>query len=256
MRLKDKVMIVTGASSGIGRAVSKLAIREEAIVICTDYVKMHPIEGGVYRNLDVRKENDWKALKEWIELKYGGIDILINNAGIVGNKLREPAIGLDATSLASWKEVFSVNVEGMFLGCKILKPLFRENSSIVNVGSRSGEVGRPERLAYSASKSVISNLTKSIAMEFAVSSRKIRCNTVIPSTILTNAWDPLLGTDDPENSEVYKKIASKVPLGRFGRPAEVAKAILFLASDDASYITGAELVIDGGTMAKDYLRTS
>lgn len=259
-RLKDKIMLVTGATSGIGMACVNMAVREGAAsIILSDHQEMRwkelcskMDEKCEFIKLDVRKESDWEYAIDYISLKYGRLDVLINNAGITGTKLENPALGLEETSLESWREVQSVNLDGVFLGCKTAMKLMALSgkASIVNIGSRSGINGRHDRIAYASSKAALSNLTRSVAIYAAYRNYSVRCNLILPSTILTPMWEPLLESDN----NFLEKFSEKIPMKRFGKPEEVAHATIFLASDESSYITGAEIVVDGGAAASDSLR--
>ena len=213
-------------------------------------------EKCIYLPLNIRDENNWKKVISFIRKKYGGLQVLVNNAGITGSKLKPPALGLENTTLESWKAVMQTDLESVFLGCKSAIGLMKSSGqcSIINIGSRSGMVGRPNRIAYASAKSAIVNLTKSIAILCTEEGLNIRCNTVIPSTILTALWEPVLGSKENFNEALHQTISNKIPLRRFGKPEEVAQVILFLASDESSYITGTEIIVDGGAQAKDLLR--
>lgn len=264
-RLQNKVVLVTGALSGIGLAFARLAAAEGAeAVILTDRNGLHAKEvllslGShcVYKKLDVRDEADWQSVVQYLNDTFGRLDVLVNNAGITGTGLKEQALGIESTSLDSWREVFQTNLDGIFLGCKGCMGLMSQSAgaSIVNVGSRSGTVGRWDRIAYTTSKAALLNLTRSVAMHAISKSFNIRCNLVVPSTIRTPMWDKAASGMGGGSGELIQKIAQKIPMRRFGLPEEVARAILFLASDDASYITGTSLLVDGGASAEDLLRS-
>lgn len=263
-RLDNKIVLITGSISGIGLASAKLALNENAAhVILSSHTElitaeMAPLLGDncEFIRLDVRSEKDWEEAIAMIESKYGRLDVLVNNAGITGVKLKSPALGLEETTLESWKEVLGVNLDGIFLGCRSAMKLMSKSglASIVNVGSRSGLSGRHDRIAYASSKAALLTLTKSIAMYAASKNYNVRCNLVSPSTILTPIWDPLLEEKEKGIFELPEKYIEKIPMKRFGKPEEVAKAILFLASDDSTYITGTEIIVDGGSSASDSLR--
>lgn len=262
-RLKDKVILITGATSEIGQACVRIALREEAAAVIMSGIdddagmaQASALGRCTFFRLDVRLESDWKAAIENIRDRYGRLDVLINNAGITGSGLDSNGLDLSETTLETWRAVHSTNLEGIFLGCREAIPLMKasDSASIVNIGSRSGLVGRPERIAYGSSKAAVMSLTRSVAMYCAQKGYAIRCNAVLPSSILTSMWDPVLGHSDHFNGELHDRIASKIPLKRFGTPEEVANTVLFLASDESSYITGTEILVDGGAQARDGVR--
>lgn len=256
-RLDNKNILITGALSGIGLATARRAIKENAkTVILTDY-KVDSAEEilqdlgdrSQFLKLDVRNETDWQAALKKVEEKFGHLDVLINNAGITGTKFEDFNNNLEETSLKNWREIHKVNLDGVFLGCKTFMPLLSKsnNSSIVIIGSRSALFSRKDRIAYGSSKSALSNLNRSVAIHGSSENREVRCNIVLPSTIHTAMYDA--GNLD------LQAIKNKIPMKRFGLANEVANAVVFLASDEASYITGTSLVIDGGASAQDILRT-
>ncbi len=264
-KLESKTILITGATGKIALAFAKIALDEnpQAVVLSgIDDAKGQACAAALgercfYRRLDVTVPADWQRTLAFIREKFGRLDVLVNNAGITGTTLQPPMTGLEDASLDSWRTVIESDLDSIFLGCREALPLLKAsgNGSIVNIGSRSSLIARPDRMAYAAAKAAAVSLTKSVAIYCAERGYNIRCNIVLPSTILTEMWDPVLLEPGGQLNEArYRKIADRVPLKRFGRAEEVASAILFLASDDASYITGAELVVDGGAQAQDVLR--
>jgi NAD(P)-dependent dehydrogenase (short-subunit alcohol dehydrogenase family) len=247
-RLKGKVAIISGASSGQGRDEVKLFCDEGAKVIFGDIQdekgKVLETEvrnsGGdaTYVHLDVTSESDWqKAVSKSVEL-YGKLDILINNAGVFLRKT------LEETSEYEWDFVQSINSKGVFLGAKSVISAMKESGggSIVNISSMAGLVASSRAPAYGASKGAVRLLTKSIAVQYG--SDGIRCNSVHPGLIEET------GMGDRLIEKAGNMILAGTPLGIYGTPRDIALGVLFLASDESSYITGSELVIDGGITAK------
>ncbi|MBY2988035.1 SDR family NAD(P)-dependent oxidoreductase [Rhizobium leguminosarum] len=238
-RLQGKVAIVTGAAQGIGRAVAELFAAEGAQVIAGDVKKQQAaLAGIVNQDLDVSDEANWKAVVDFTLQAHGRIDILVNNAGIVFNYGQI----LD-TSLADWNKVIGVNLTGSFLGMQAVLPAMRKarSGSIVNFSSIWGNVGVPGAAAYNAAKGGVRNMTKNAAVSYAPDN--VRVNSVHPGLIRT----PLVTA---QSEEMNNGIISNTPMGRMGTPEEVAQCCLFLASDDSSFVTGSELVVDGGYLAQ------
>ncbi len=247
-RLKGKVAIVTGAASGIGRATAKMFAERGAKVAVADYdatggqetVDMIKADGGeaVFIETDVSKDEDVQRMVKQAVGIYGRLDIIFNNAGV-----GETAKAAEASS-EHWDRVLSINLKGVFLGCKYAIPeMIRVGGgSIVNNGSILAEVGFSEATAYSASKHGVVGLTQTIAIDYA--SQGIRANVVCPGFVRTPMATRNIGADEAE------QIAALHPLGRMGEPEEVAEAVLFLASDRASFITGTCLFVDGGYTAR------
>ena len=246
MRLKDKVAIVTGAAGGMGACTAKLFAKEGAKVVLADMIDAdgqavaHEIGNtALYQHLDVTKEEEWQALITTTLKSFGKLDIMVNNAGISAS---DP----DLFNTDIWDRVMDINAKGVFLGMKMAVPEMRKNGggSIVNISSISGFVGqRIVHMGYNASKGAVRLMTKAVAVQFARDN--VRVNSVHPGVMPPMRTSKLTG--DPE---VRKKLINAIPMGRAGRIEEVANATLFLASDDASYITGTELVVDGGYLAQ------
>lgn len=258
-RLKDKVALVTGAASGIGQATALLFAREGARVVATDIATRGEqvardirAEGGqgLFLMHDVTDEVAWHAVMSRTLEAHGRLDILVNNAGISTSR------AVTELSLAEWREQLAVNLDGVFLGIKYAVRAMRagkREGSIVNVASVSGLVGSPGTAAYSASKGGVRMLSKAVAMECACD--RIRVNTVFPGGVRTPIWqnaDWWRGFVDQVGSEAeaWKQLDASAPLGRMAEPEEIAEAILYLASDASRYVTGTELVVDGGYTAR------
>ena len=246
MRLKDKVAIVTGSASGMGAATAQLFAAEGAKVVLTDILEEEgstlaaEISGDAqFQKLDVTSEGDWEKLVEVTLSAFGRVDILINNAGVSGS---HP----DLLNTTTWDEQMNVNARGVFLGMRSVIPKMQQASggSIVNISSISGLTGQKfVHMGYNAAKGAVRLATKAAAVQFARDN--IRVNSVHPG--LMPAMRTSMMRADPE---VRRKMINAVPMGREGRIEEVAKANLFLASDDASYITGIEVPVDGGFVAQ------
>lgn len=246
MRLQDKVAIVTGAASGMGAATAKLFAAEGAKVVLTDILEeegtalVDEISGAArFHRLDVTSETDWDALVAETLSAFGRVDILINNAGVSGS---HP----DVLNTETWDEQMNVNARGVFLGMRAVIPKMQEagGGSIVNISSISGLTGQKfVHMGYNAAKGAVRLATKAASVQFARDN--IRVNSVHPG--LMPAMRTSMMSADPE---VRRKMINAVPMLREGRVEEVAHANLFLASDDASYITGIEVPVDGGFVAQ------
>jgi NAD(P)-dependent dehydrogenase (short-subunit alcohol dehydrogenase family) len=257
MRLEKKVALVTGAGRGIGEAIAEAFVAEGAFVYVTDLddaVGMRLAErlgaNATYRHLDVREEPEWLALTTAAAAKRGRLDVLVNNAGVTGFESGPVPQDPEHASLEDWRSVHRTNLDGVFLGCKYAIRAMRPRGagSIVNISSRSGLVGIPGAAAYAASKAAVRNHTKTVALYCAEQRLNIRCNSIHPAAILTPMWEPLLG-HGPDREERMRAFVRDTPLKRFGMPREVAAVAVMLASDEAAYMTGAELTIDGGLLA-------
>jgi NAD(P)-dependent dehydrogenase (short-subunit alcohol dehydrogenase family) len=250
MRLKDKVAIVTGAASGMGAATARRFGKEGAKVVVADMLEAEGKEvvasinaanhgSAIFLTLNVTDEAGWTKVVAETEKAFGKLDILVNNAGISGsatNNLLDPEM---------WHRVMSVNADGVFLGIAAAVPAMQRNGSgsIINLSSISGIVGQSMvHMSYNASKGAVRTVTKSVAVQFGKD--RIRCNSVHPGLM-----PPMRTSGATADPAVRAKMLRSVPLGRTGEIDEVANAILFLASDEASYITGAELYVDGGYLA-------
>jgi len=256
-RVHNKVALITGAARGIGASTARLLAQEGATVIITDILDK---EGetlaasigvsAVYHSLDASSEKEWEALAEMIRQQYGRLDILFNNAGIIGFSEELGPQDPEQASLRSWHHIHHVNLDSVFLGCKYAIALMKEQGgSIINMSSRSGIVGVPTAAAYASSKAAIRNHTKSVALYCAEKKYNIRCNSLHPGAVLTPIWDPMLGDDAKARKEAMASIEAGIPLGHMGEPKDVAYAVLYLASDESKYITGVELTLDGGILA-------
>jgi 3alpha(or 20beta)-hydroxysteroid dehydrogenase len=247
-KLQDRVAIVTGAASGMGAATAELFAAEGAkVVLCDINREMGAAVaakiGGdaIFHYLDIRNDAGWAALVAELRERYGRIDILLNNAAMVG------AWPIEAMDVEKARAVVDTNVFGVLLGAKNVAKAMREagRGVIINVSSLTGVIGMNGLSAYSASKWAIRGITRSLSLEFGPAG--IRVCTIVPGGVNTP-----MNNDGTVPVEQLNKGYRHVPLQRIGEPMEVARASLFLASDDASYITGCELMVDGGDSAGYY----
>lgn len=250
MRLKDKIAVITGGGSGIGEATAKLFAKEGAMLVVADKrganaERVAKEIGGRASavTVDVSKAAQVKAMIDGAVARHGRLDILINNAGygITGSVVE--------TSEEDWDALMSVNVKGVFLGCKYAIPVMQRKGggAIVNTASTTSRAGIPNRAAYVTSKGAVAAMTRAMALDHV--GDNIRINCVGPGTIESPYFTEILAKA-PDPAALRKSLEQRQPMGRMGKPAEIAKAILFLASDDASFCTGATLYADGGWTAR------
>lgn len=258
-RLRDRVVLVTGAAQGIGAGIARAAAAEGARLFVSDR-NMPALEtaakawGATALRHDVTSPQDWDAVKAAITSSAGRLDVLINNAGI---ELVKP---VTETSLEEWRGVLAVNLDAIFIGCKAMLPLLtaagtpKTPASVVNISSIAGIVGYPNQAAYNTSKGGVRHLTKSLAIEWAAHRLAIRVNSIHPGCIRTpmlemavDGWvkEGTLPADDP-----WGAVASLCPMNAVGDPGDIALGAVYLASNESKFVTGAELVIDGGWVAR------
>ncbi len=247
--------MVTGAALGLGRAAAVMLAREGAAVVVTDIkekeggaVAEEIIDAGgeaIFVRHDVAADPDWRAAIAAAARRFGGLDILVNNAGVV-----EPG-SFEAVSLESWRRQLTINLDGVFLGIKHAAEAMkrRGGGSIVNLSSIAGLVGDPNLAAYNASKGAVRLLTKSAALHCAKSGYKIRVNSIHPGAIVTPMVENFL-TAAADRAAAEAALVAQHPLGHMGEPDDVAYGVLYLASDESKFVTGSELVIDGGFTAQ------
>ena len=249
-RLEGKVVLISGGARGQGATEARMMAREGARVVFGDVldddgrkVEAEILEAGneaTYVHLDVTKESDWRSAVQEAVSRYGKLDVLVNNAGILIRK------GIEDTTEEEWDRIMAINAKGVFLGTKCAIPAMREagGGSIVNISSTAGLVGNTGgSSAYTATKGAVRLFTKATAIQYA--KENIRCNSVHPGIIDTVMVQETL--DDPD---MLRERMARLPLGRIGTTEDVAYGVLYLASDESSFVTGAELVIDGGTTAQ------
>jgi|TARA_B100001971_G_scaffold64673_1_gene59492 cyclopentanol dehydrogenase len=250
MRLENKVALISGGARGIGAATAKMFAQEGAKLVIGDVLEEEGrqmakeiADGGgecLFVKLDVTSEADWEQAAGEVVSRFGRLDILVNNAGISARG------NVEETSEAEWTRTMDINVKGAFLGSKQAISIMRTGGggSIINISSGAGIAPQPGTSgAYAASKGAVRIFSKSTAIQYAV--ENIRCNSVHPGPIET---DMLRATRPDENN--LQTMMGRVPLGRFGRAEEIAYGVLYLASDESSFVTGSELVIDGGRTAQ------
>ena len=236
MRLQDKVAIVTGGAKGLGGEMAQTFAREGAKVIAVDMAPLtYECDGVEFYQLNVTDSEACKALFEYAKEKYGRIDILVNNAGITRDAMTRKMTD------DMWDLVIDINLKGVFNLTRHIGPHMEEmgGGSIINISSVVGEYGNIGQANYAASKAGVIGLTKTWAKEFARKGVPVRVNAIAPGYIMTDMMKTV-----PE--DLLKKFASLTMLGRLGQPEEIAKAALFLASDDSSYVTGHVLSVNGG----------
>lgn len=251
-RLSGKVAIVTGAASGMGEATIRRFVAEGARVIATDIQadlgqRTADAARALFMRHDVASEDDWRLVMETVERRFGRLDILMNNAGMLSGK------SIQDVDLASWNRIIGVNLTGVMLGCQQAIALMRRNpggssGSIINVASTASYAALPDDIGYSATKSGVRMLTKSVAGWCARNGLNIRCNSLHPGAIHTAMLQDVADAA-PDPAAVLKNFDALSPLGRMGTGAEIAAMATFLASDEASYVTGGEYLVDGGLMA-------
>jgi NAD(P)-dependent dehydrogenase (short-subunit alcohol dehydrogenase family) len=253
-RLEGRIALVTGAGAGIGAAIAARFAAEGAQVVLTDRDaaaagRAALAAGGTAIALDVTGEADWQAALAQVAERFGGLHLLVGNAGIC-----EPGT-IEDTSLEAWHRSHAVNLDGVFLGCRAAVPVIARTAartglrgSIVNIASVSAIVAGANMAAYNSSKAAVRHLTRSVALHCARRGHAITANAVLPTFVDTGLLDGL--RPDGDRAETLARLARQVPLGRIGRAEEVAGACAFLCSDDAAFITGTDLVLDGGLSAQ------
>lgn len=251
-RVSGKVALVTGAASGIGRASAEALAREGASVVLTDIQVALGEQaaagiakaGGkaVFRQQDVTSEDGWAEIIGFIGREHGRLDILVNNAGIA------VAGFVTELSLDEWRRQQAINVDSVFMGTREALPLMSKGGggSIINISSIAGLRGAPRLSAYCASKGAVRLFSKAVAIECAALKNGVRVNSIHPGIIETPIWAALGAPGSNLPPDLDTLAALRVPLGVKGQPADIANAVVFLASDESSYITGEEMVVDGG----------
>lgn len=256
MRLQGKISLVTGASSGIGAATAAGFAREGSTVILSDIdqqrgrqVTSDICSGGgsaEFIPLDVTNPSEWAAMEAKLNTDYAGLDVIVNNAGM---GMAKP---FEDISLEDWRQLMSVNLDSVFMGSQMAIRLMKDRStgSIINVSSIYGIVGEAMATAYSASKGGVRSLSKSIALYCCERGYKIRCNSMHPGFIETRIGETgVMQIDEHEGAALQERITGGISMGGLGSANDIANGMVFLASDESSYMTGTEFVIDGGYTA-------
>lgn len=247
-RVRGKVAVITGGARGQGEAHARLFAAEGASVLITDVLDeqgeavARELRGAGqdvhYQHLDVTSEAEWRTVLDSAERRWGRVDILVNNAGVVGSML-----GAEEETVEAWTKLNLINQQGVFLGIKHAVPVMRRagGGSIVNISSISGAVGGAGFFSYQASKGAVRMMTKAAAMDFAKDG--IRVNSVCPALVQTRMAEE-------EGEESNRGFIEATPLKRIAQPKEISYCVLFLASDEAGYVTGSDLFVDGGYTAQ------
>lgn len=256
-RVAGKLALVTGAAQGLGQAHATLLAREGAKVLCSDVngdgaAETASLINGEFGDStafsvqhDVTDPAAWEAAVDAARENLGGLNVLVNNAGIgvPGN--------IEACSFEDWQRCFSVNVDSIFHGCQKALPLMREHApgSIVNISSIAGLIASDTMPAYNASKAAVWMLSKSIALHCAKKNMQIRCNSIHPTFVDTPILDGTARSSGLDKDVLMDKLARQIPLKFVGEPDDIANAVLYLASDESRFMTGAEIKVDGGISA-------
>lgn len=248
-RIEGKVALVSGGASGLGEAMVHRFAEEGAIVYFGDVnaekgASVAAASGATFLTLDVSREDQWEAAIARIEQDQGRLDVLVNNAGILGTG------ALETIDLEAWNRLFAINVTGVMLGCKHGGMLMQRNpggasGSIINISSNAGILATAADCGYSATKGAVKLMSQSIAINFARRGLAIRCNSLHPGPTDTPIFEPWRQSEKAAKM-LEQQLNEMTPMGRLGRPREIANMALYLASDESSFSTGAQFVVDGG----------
>ena len=251
-RLEGKTALVTGAASGIGLQTSIRLAEEGALVMMTDINHEEGLQqaeklgaNATFLKLDITEEEEWISVLDETVKRFDRLDILVNSAGMV------LIADVEQITLEDWRKVHAVNLDGTFLGCKHGVRVMKEFGvgSIINLSSVSGMIGGFNLAAYNSSKGAVRMLTKSVALHCARAGYGIRCNSIHPTFIETPMLESMI-LDSPDPEKARQTLVRQVPLRRIGKPDDVANMIVYLASDESTFVTGTEMVIDGGVIAQ------
>ncbi len=251
-RLEGKTALVTGAASGIGLQTSIRLAEDGARVMMTD-INLEKVRqqaekidaNATFLKLDITEEEEWISVLDETVKRFDRLDILVNSAGMV------LIADVEQITLEDWRKVHAVNLDGTFLGCKHGVRVMKEfgAGSIINLSSVSGMIGGFNLAAYNSSKGAVRMLTKSVALHCARAGYGIRCNSIHPTFIETPMLESMI-RDSPDPEKARQTLVRQVPLRRIGKPDDVANMIVYLASDESTFVTGTEMVIDGGVIAQ------
>jgi len=247
-RLKNKVALITGGAQGLGKEMARSMIAEGARVIISD-INQSTLKDSAkelscdYLVLDVTSKDQWQTVIKNIKEDIGSLNILVNNAGMGGGG------DVESTDIELWDLVHKVNLDSVFMGCKYSLPLMRGSGdgSIINISSMSGIVASHNTSAYNSSKAAVRHLSKSVALHCAKSTNLVRCNSIHPVFTRTAMVQSMIDSAPERNIE--QKLIQQIPIRKLAEPIDIANAAVFLASDESSFITGTELIVDGGLSA-------
>lgn len=257
-RVAGKRVLITGGAGGLGQAMAWMMAREGARLAISDVdgaaaerlaqaINDEIADAAVAYAHDVRHEDDWARVAEAAARDLGGLSVLVNNAGVGG-----PLAFAEDDTVENWQRQFEINLRSVMLGCKHAMPHLREAApaSIVNISSLAGLVAAPGMGAYNATKAGVWMYTKTVALEAAKNDWNVRCNSVHPVFIRTPILDPFTAMAGGDEARAHERLARGIPMKRIGEPDDVAYCVLYLASDESRFVTGAEFKIDGGTTAQ------
>ncbi len=247
-RLKNKVALITGGAQGLGKEMARSMIAEGARVVISD-INQSTLKDSAkelscdYLVLDVTSKDQWQTVIKNIKEDIGSLNILVNNAGMGGGG------DVESTDIELWDLVHKVNLDSVFMGCKYSLPLMRDSGdgSIINISSMSGIVASHNTSAYNSSKAAVRHLSKSVALHCAKSTNLVRCNSIHPVFTRTAMVQSMIDSAPERNIE--QKLIQQIPIRKLAEPIDIANAAVFLASDESSFITGTELIVDGGLSA-------
>ena len=247
-RLKNKVALITGGAQGLGKEMARSMIAEGARVVISD-INQSILKDSAkelqcdYLVLDVTSKDQWQKVVKNIKEDIGSLNILVNNAGMGGGG------DVESTDIELWDLVHKVNLDSVFMGCKYSLPLMRASGdgSIINISSMSGIVASHNTSAYNSSKAAVRHLSKSVALHCAKTTNLVRCNSIHPVFTRTAMVQSMIDSAPERNIE--QKLIQQIPIRKLAEPIDIANAAVFLASDESSFITGTELIVDGGLSA-------